>query len=41
MFLSQVVLGGNRFVSLSDEEITSTIAQVFLHGVVGTKESTA
>jgi AcrR family transcriptional regulator len=41
MFLSQVVLGGSRFLPLGDEEITSTIAQVFLHGVVGTKESTA
>lgn len=35
MFLTQEVLGAGRFVPLSEEEITSTIAQVFLHGVTG------
>lgn len=40
MFLTQEVLGAGRFLPLSEEEITSTIAQVFLHGVVGPQELT-
>lgn len=38
MFLTQEVLGAGRFLPLSEKEITSTIAQVFLHGVVGSQE---
>lgn len=35
MFLTQEVLGAGRFLPVSEEEITATIAQVFLHGVLG------
>jgi AcrR family transcriptional regulator len=41
MFLSQEILGGSRFLPVSEDEITSTIAQVFLHGVLGTKRVAA
>ena len=39
MFLSHSILDAGRFLPLDEEQITSTIAQVFLHGVVGAKES--
>jgi AcrR family transcriptional regulator len=35
MFLSHSILGAGRFLPLDEEQITSTIAQVFLHGVAG------
>lgn len=35
MFLTQEVLGADRFLPVSEEEITATIAGVFLHGVLG------
>jgi AcrR family transcriptional regulator len=35
MFLTQEILGAGRFLPLAEEEITATIAQVFLHGVLG------
>jgi AcrR family transcriptional regulator len=40
MFLSHSILGAGRFLPLDEERITSTIAQVFLHGVVGTAGGT-
>jgi len=38
LFLTQEILGASRFLPVAEEEITSTIAQVFLRGVLGTKE---
>ncbi len=38
IFLTQEILGAGRFLPVSEDEITSTIAQVFLHGVLGAKE---
>ncbi len=38
-FLSQEILGAQRFLPLTDDEITSTIADVFLHGVLGTRSN--
>jgi AcrR family transcriptional regulator len=38
LFLTHEILGAGRFLPVGDEKITSTIAQVFLHGVLGTKE---
>lgn len=35
MFLSHSILGAGRFLPLDEDQITSTIAQVFLHGVAG------
>lgn len=35
MFLTQEVLGAGRLLPLSEDEITKTIARVFLHGVIG------
>lgn len=35
MFLSHEILGTGRILPLDEDEITSTIAQVFLHGVFG------
>jgi AcrR family transcriptional regulator len=37
MFLSHGILGAGRFLPLDEDQITSTIAQVFLHGVAGAK----
>jgi AcrR family transcriptional regulator len=37
LFLTQEILGAGRLMPIGEEEITSTIAQVFLHGVFGTK----
>ena len=37
MFLSQELLGGQRLLPLDEDEVTATIAQVFLHGVLGQK----
>lgn len=37
MFLTQEILGAGRFLPLAEEEITATIAQVFLHGVLGAR----
>jgi AcrR family transcriptional regulator len=34
VFLTQEILGAGRFLPVPEEEITSTIAQLFLHGVV-------
>jgi AcrR family transcriptional regulator len=33
VFLTQEILGAGRFLPVPEEEITSTIAQLFLHGV--------
>ena len=41
MFLTQEILGAGRFLPLSEEEVTTTIAQVFLHGVVGERAETS
>ncbi len=38
MFLTQEILGAHRYLPLSEEEITQTIARVFLHGVLGSPE---
>jgi len=35
IFVSQEILGAKRFLPVSDDDIAATIAQVFLHGVVG------
>jgi AcrR family transcriptional regulator len=35
LFLSQEILGARRFLPLDEEEIISTIARVFLRGVLG------
>ena len=35
LFLTQEVLGARRLVPIDEEEIASSIAQVFLHGVLG------
>ena len=35
LFLTQEILGAGRFLPISEDEISSTIAQVFLHGVLG------
>lgn len=35
MFLSHGVLGAGRYLPIEEEQITTTIAQVFLNGVVG------
>ena len=37
LFLTHEVLGAGRLLQVSEEQITSTIAQVFLHGVLGKK----
>jgi len=39
VFLSQEILGAGRFLPVTEEEITATIANVFLHGVRGRAES--
>ncbi|MBM4266808.1 MAG: TetR/AcrR family transcriptional regulator [Deltaproteobacteria bacterium] len=41
MFLSHSILDAGRFLPLGEDQIVSTIAQVFLHGVAGAKGSTA
>lgn len=38
VFLSQEILGARRFLPVAEEEITSTIARVFLQGVLGARE---
>jgi AcrR family transcriptional regulator len=38
LFLTQEILGAARFLPVAEDEITSTIAQVFLHGVLGAKK---
>jgi AcrR family transcriptional regulator len=38
LFLTQEILGASRFLPVSEDEISSTIAQVFLHGVLGEKK---
>lgn len=40
LFLSQEVLGAGRFLPVAEEEITSTIAEIFLQGVLGAKAGT-
>lgn len=40
LFLSQEVLGAGRFLPVGEEEITSTIAEVFLRGVLGANAGT-
>lgn len=35
VFISQELLGAQRFLPVEEDKITSTIAQVFLHGVLG------
>ena len=35
LFLSEEILGAGRFLPLDEEEIPTTIARVFLHGVAG------
>jgi AcrR family transcriptional regulator len=35
MFLSHSILGAGRFLPIDEDQIASTIAQVFLHGVAG------
>jgi AcrR family transcriptional regulator len=40
VFLSQEILGAGRFLPVAEDDITSTIAQVFLRGVLGAKEGT-
>jgi AcrR family transcriptional regulator len=40
VFLSQEILGAGRFLPVAEDDITSTIAQVFLQGVLGDTEST-
>jgi hypothetical protein len=37
LFLTQEILGAGRFLPIGEDEITSTIADIFLHGVFGTK----
>ena len=39
-FVSQEILGGNELVPISEEDATATIAEVFLHGVMGGSEGT-
>jgi AcrR family transcriptional regulator len=36
VFLTQEILGAGRLMPVDEEQIVSTIAQVFLHGVLGT-----
>lgn len=38
MFLTQEILGAGRFLPLDEDDITNTIARVFLHGVLGASE---
>jgi len=38
VFLSQEILGAGRFLPVAEDDITATIAQVFLRGVLGAKE---
>jgi AcrR family transcriptional regulator len=38
VFISQEILGAHRFLPVEEDKITATIAQVFLHGVLGAKE---
>lgn len=38
VFLSQEILGAGRFLPVAEDDITTTIAQVFLRGVLGAKE---
>ena len=33
VFLTQEVLGAGRFMKVSEDELTSTLAELFLHGV--------
>ncbi len=33
VFLTQEILGAGRFLKVSEEELTSTIARLFLYGV--------
>lgn len=38
MFLTQEILGAGRFLPIAEDDITNTIARVFLHGVLGATE---
>jgi AcrR family transcriptional regulator len=38
VFLTQEILGAGRFLPVEEEQITATIAGVFLHGVLGPQE---
>ena len=38
VFISQEILGAQRFLPVEEDKITSTIARVFLHGVLGANE---
>ncbi len=40
VFLSQEILGAGRLLPVAEDDITSTISQVFLRGVLGAKAST-
>ena len=37
VFITQEVLGAQRTVPVSEEELTNTIAELFLHGITGSK----
>ncbi len=39
LFLTQEMLGAGRFLPVDEPQITDTIAQVFLHGVMGSGET--
>jgi AcrR family transcriptional regulator len=39
MFLSHGILGAGRYLPIEEEQITATIAQVFLNGVVGAERA--
>jgi AcrR family transcriptional regulator len=41
LFLTQEILGAGRFLPVAEDAITSTIAQIFLQGVLGAKEGAA
>lgn len=38
-FVSHELLGASRYLPVDEEDITSTIADVFLHGVLGSSEA--
>jgi AcrR family transcriptional regulator len=41
VFLTQEVLGASRFLSIPEDEITRTLAELFLNGLAGAKSSPA
>jgi hypothetical protein len=38
VFLTQEILGAKRFLPVAEDEIAATLAQVFLHGVLGARQ---